>query len=347
VALLSYLLTDHELSVFVVMKDTLLIKDIPIDRKLLEQKINQFYKLSSRPPKDGSGRRGADENEPTDIKNEVTLDQVSEELYDLLIGPAKDAIADKKRIAIVPSGLLCFVPFQSLATKTSTGELSYFGDSKQVFYVNKITTVTNGRNQLLNDLKIVAVGNADNSLKNAEIEVNTLHQNFPSSVVFVGNEATKQKVLNSPGEFNILHLATHGILDYSNAENSYLVFAADKITGDDGKLKINDIYRIKNLDRFKLVTLSACETAVVQSIADGWPISTASAFIEAGVPTVIATLWKVDDKATSILVDRFYANMKTMDKVAALQNAQQFLKQQKQYSDPNYWAPFQLVGLWQ
>ena len=96
-----------------------------------------------------------------------------------------------------------------------------------------------------------------------------------------------------------------------------------------------------------MVTLSACETAVVQNIADGWPISTASAFIEAGVPTVIATLWKVDDKATSILVERFYENMKTMDKVAALQKAQQFLRQQKQYEDPNYWAPFQLVGLWQ
>ena len=75
-----------------------------------------------------------------------------------------------------------------------------------------------------------------------------------------------------------------------------------------------------------MVTLSACETSVVQNITDGWPISTASAFIEAGVPTVIATLWKVDDKATSILVEKFYDNMKTMDKVAALQNAQQFFR---------------------
>ncbi|HEY8690190.1 MAG TPA: CHAT domain-containing tetratricopeptide repeat protein, partial [Chitinophagaceae bacterium] len=345
VALLSYLLTDHELSVFVVMKDTLLIKDIPIERKLLEEKINRFYKLSAYPPtKDG--RRGAVESEETGEKNILSLDQLSEELYDLLINPAKDAIANKKRIAIVPSGLLCFVPFQSLGTKSATG-MNYFGDEKQVFYVNKITTVTNGRNESLKDLKIVAVGNADNSLANAEVEVKTLKQNFPTAMVYVGNEATKQKVLNTQGEYNILHLATHGILDYANAENSYLVFAPDKITGDDGKLKINDIYRIKNFDRFRMVTLSACETSVVQNITDGWPISTASAFIEAGVPTVIATLWKVDDKATSILVEKFYANMKTMDKVAALQNAQQFLRSQKGYDDPNYWAPFQLVGLWQ
>lgn len=347
VALLSYLLTDNELSVFIVMKDTLLIKDIPVDRKLLEKKINHFYNASSRPPsKDGRARRGVNEKGPVDEMTDLTLEQMSEELYSLLVGPARDAIEDKKRIAIVPSGLLCFVPFQSLGTK-STGGMNYFGDDKQIFYVNKITTVTNGRNESLNDLKIVAVGNADNTLENAEVEVKSLKKIFPAALVYVGKDATKQKVLNTQGEYNILHLATHGILDYANAENSYLVFAPDKITGDDGRLKINDIYRFKNFDRFRMVTLSACQTGVVQNIAEGWPISTASAFIEAGVPTVIATLWKVDDKATSILVEKFYENMKTMDKVAALQKAQLYLKQQKEYEDPNYWAPFQLVGLWQ
>ncbi len=345
VALLSYLLTDQELSVFIVTKDSLLIRDIPLDRKLLEKKIRQFYNASAHAPSKDGSRRGAGENEPVD--ETVSMEDLSAELYALLIGPAADAIADKKRIAIVPSGLLCFVPFQSLAVKDATGKANYFGDSKQVFYVNKITTVTNGRNQVLNDMKIVAVGNADNTLENAATEVKGLQQLYPSTKIYLGNEATKQKVLNTTGEYNVLHLATHGRLDYNNAENSYLVFAADKMTGDDGKLKINDIYHIKDIDRFRLVTLSACETAVVQSITEGWPISTASAFIEAGVPTVIATLWKVDDKATSILVEKFYANMKTMDKVAALQNAQQYLKQQKEYSDPNYWAPFQLVGLWQ
>lgn len=347
VALLSYLISDKELSIFIVMKDTLLIKDIPIDRKMLEQKINQFYKASARPPsKDGRAKRGVDGDDVADENKSLSIDQLSEELYALLIGPAKDAIATKKRVAIVPTGLLCFVPFQSLAAKNAVGKIQYFGDDKQVFYVDKITAVTNGRNRKLNDLKILAVGNADNSLKNAEIEVKNLQLIFPTAMVYLGNEATKEKVLNTQGEYNILHLATHGMLDYTNAENSYLVFAPDKITGDDGKLKINDIDRI-NLKRFKMVTLSACETAVTQNIVEGWPISTASAFIVAGVPTVIATLWKVDDKATSILMEKFYVNMKIMDKVEALQNAQQFLRQHKEYDDPNYWAPFQLVGLWQ
>jgi CHAT domain-containing protein len=253
----------------------------------------------------------------------------------------------KKRIAIVPNGLLTFLPFQALAFKDATGKIRYFGETRQVFYVNKITTVTNGRNQLLNDLKIVATGNADKSLENAGIEVSTLQHQFPSAKIYIGNAATKKNVLNTKGDYNILHLATHGILDYSKADKSYLVFASDKTTGDDGKLKINDIYKLSDLDRFRMVTLSACETAVIQNILEGWPVSTATAFLEAGVPTVIASLWKVDDKATSLLMERFYANMKTMDKIAALQEAQNYLRSQEKYADPFYWAPFQLVGLWE
>lgn len=349
VALLSYLITDNELSVFVATRDTLLIKDIPINRLLLEEKIQKFYAVSKRPQvKSTNAKRRADaideKDDPADSL--ITATQLSEELYNILIAPANEAIKNKKQIAIVPSGLLCIVSFQSLSTKTPSGGLKYFGEEKQIFYVDKIYTVTNGVNEKMDNLKIVAVGNADNTLKNAETEVTNFKQTFPGTMIYVGNEATKNNVLGTKGEYNILHLATHGILDYSDAENSYLVFASDKTTGDNGKLKINDIYRIKNLDRFKMVTLSACETAVVQNIADGWPISTASAFIEAGVSTVIATLWKVDDKATSIFMGKFYENMKTMQKVAALQKAQQDLRDEKEYADPYYWAPFQLVGLW-
>jgi CHAT domain-containing protein/tetratricopeptide (TPR) repeat protein len=347
VAMLSYLITPNELSVFIVMRDSLIIKDIPIDKALFERKIKSFHTLSSNPATHtGTAKRGVGDDEVRDEK-EQTLDELSQELYNILIAPAKDAIAGKKRIAIIPSGLLCYVPFHSLSTKSASGEVKYFGEEKQIFYVNKITTVTNGRNELMTEFKILAVGNPDKSLKNAETEVKNLQQMFPTALIYTGSDATKLKVLASQGSFNILHLATHGILDYSNPEESYLLFASDKIHNDDGRLKISDIGRMDNLDRYKMVTLSACETAVVQNLVEGWPISTASAFIEAGVPTVIATLWKVDDKATGILVEKFYENLKTMDKVTALQKAQEYVRGQKEYSDPYYWAPFQLVGLWQ
>src|SRR6185436_19687525 len=152
----------------------------------------------------------------------------------------------------------------------------------------------------LTDMRVVAVGNADKSLPNAEAEVKALQAKFAKSLVFLREQATKKNVLANQGDYNILHLATHGILDYSNATNSYLLLASDPATGDDGKLTIAQIQTMTDIDRFRLITLSACETAVIREVAEGWPISTASAFIEMGVPTVVATLWQVDDKATSI-----------------------------------------------
>jgi CHAT domain-containing protein/Tfp pilus assembly protein PilF len=342
VALLSYLVTEDQLSIFIVMKDSLLVKDIPVNRKLLEKKITQFYNAHANHSK--KSRRGLEDDQPEDAST-VDVERLNYELYELLLLPARDAISSKKRVAIVPSNLLSFLPFHAL--RPSGAQANYFGDDKQVFYVNKIFTVTNGRNAPFTDLKIIAAGNADHSLENAAIEVKKLSKQFPSAKVYIGNEATKSNVLGTPGDYNILHLATHGVMDYNDVRNSYLVFAIDKNASDDGKLKIKEIDTLSNLKRFSMVTLSACETAIVQNIKEGWPISTASAFVEAGVPTVIATLWKVADKPTSILMERFYSNMKTMDKVAALQEAQKYLRSQKEYADPFYWAPFQLVGLWQ
>lgn len=347
VAVISYLVTEKEISLFVVMKDTIFIKDIPIDRKRLEDKISAFYKLNARTSLTSAderrgGKVGADKTRSATA--DENRHELAAELYDILVAPVMPAIATKARVALVPSGFLSFIPFDALVHQVS-GKPIYFGEEKQLFYVNKISTVTNGGEQM-GEMKMVAVGNADKSLKHAETEVNLLHAKYTSSVLYVREQATRKNVLEKQGGFNVLHLATHGILDYTNASNSYLVLASDPSTGDDGKLTISQIQEMTDIDHFRLITLSACETAVIREVAEGWPISTASAFIEMGVSTVIATLWQVDDKATSLLMEKFYDNMKTMDKVAALQNAQLFLSRKQGYSDPYYWAPFQLVGFW-
>ena len=214
--------------------------------------------------------------------------------------------------------------------------------------MNTIRTVTSGRNRQLEQMKILAAGNADGSLENAQQEVQAIHTNFPGARIFVGDEATKKNVLGKNEDYNILHLATHGIMDYSDAKKSYILFAADKSNEDDGKLMIADIDKLTNLRHFRMVTLSACETAVIQNLTEGWPVSTATAFLNSGVSSVIATLWKVDDKATAILMEEFYKNLQQkMDKVEALQKAQIFLKNKPGFDDPYFWAPFQLVGLWE
>ena len=347
VAVISYLVTDKEMSVFVVMKDTIFIKDIPINRMLLQQKIKNFYALNAHSVNSANDIRGGKLSVAGSTPvGKSDKNQLAAELYELLIKPLIKDISQKQRIAIVPSGFLCFVPFDALIYKDEAGAIQYFGEQKQLFYVNKISTITSGFNEPVTEFRVLAVGNADKSLPNAEDEVKALQVQLPQTVIFLREQATKKNVLGNKGNFNILHLATHGILDYSNADSSYLVLASDPANHDNGRLTIAQIQSMTDIDRFRMVTLSACETAVIREVAEGWPISTASAFIEMGVPTVIATLWQVDDKATRIFINKFYEYLHTMDKVQALQQAQMYLKKQSGYEDPYYWAPFQLMGLW-
>jgi CHAT domain-containing protein len=93
--------------------------------------------------------------------------------------------------------------------------------------------------------------------------------------------------------------------------------------------------------------ISACETAISKELAKGWTISPANSFLDRRVKSVVASLWKVGDEATSILMDEFYNNLnKKMDKVDALRLAQETLSKNPRYSHPFYWGAFVIYGDW-
>lgn len=89
-------------------------------------------------------------------------------------------------------------------------------------------------------------------------------------------------------------------------------------------------------------TLSACETGLSR-IANGDDlVGLSRGFLYAGCSSLVASLWKVDDLATSYLMTRFYKEMDRTDKREALRTAQ--LETKKKYPHPYYWASFQLTG---
>ena len=101
--------------------------------------------------------------------------------------------------------------------------------------------------------------------------------------------------------------------------------------------------------RTSLVFLSACETAVENAAGNGSElISLAEAFAMAGPPTLVATLWKVDDEATSRLVLGFYSELAKgrTDTLEALRTAQLALLKDKDFALPYFWAPFVMMGSW-
>ena len=150
----------------------------------------------------------------------------------------------------------------------------------------------------------------------------------------------------------MVHFATHGNLDYQDFEQSYLTLAPSPGGQDDGRLTLKEVWRMTGFGGRRMVVLSACNTAVSEEKVAGWPNSPATAFLDIGVPTVIASLWPVDDAATSILISAFYRNLlrvnptthQAMSTAEALRAAQLALRADPRYAHPYYWGAWVLVG---
>lgn len=96
-----------------------------------------------------------------------------------------------------------------------------------------------------------------------------------------------------------------------------------------------------------MTTLSACETGIGEILSGDEIVSLENAFLFAGSPSVVATLWPVADEATAHLMDLFYeAIRKGSSRTAALAQAQRKLKSDGNYSHPFFWAAFTLHGDW-
>jgi CHAT domain-containing protein len=143
-----------------------------------------------------------------------------------------------------------------------------------------------------------------------------------------------------------VHFATHALV---NAERPYLSGLLLSLVDEQGKpqdgfLSLNQIYNL-NLPA-DLVFLSACQTAKGKEVKGEGIIGLTRAFMYAGAPRVVASLWKVDDAATAEIAKRFYRGVlkEGLRPSAALQAAQLEMSRHKLWSAPYYWAGFVLQG---
>ena len=149
-------------------------------------------------------------------------------------------------------------------------------------------------------------------------------------------------------QYRIVHFATHGLLDSGHPELSGLVLSLVNERGDPqrGFLQLQDIYNLKlSAD---LVVLSACETALGKEVRGEGLVGLTRGFMYAGAPSVVASLWNVDDMATAELMGRFYGAMlrQGLRPSAALRQAQIEMHAQKRWLSPNYWGAFVIQGDW-
>jgi CHAT domain-containing protein/Tfp pilus assembly protein PilF len=149
-------------------------------------------------------------------------------------------------------------------------------------------------------------------------------------------------------QYRIVHFATHGLLDNEHPELSGLVLSLVGPDGNprDGYLDLEDVYNLTLSS--DLVVLSACETGLGKEVHGEGLIGLTRGFMYAGASRVVASLWNVDDIATSELMSEFYKAMLRDGRppAAALRQAQLAMWKQKRWSDPYYWAAFTIQGEW-
>jgi CHAT domain-containing protein/Tfp pilus assembly protein PilF len=163
---------------------------------------------------------------------------------------------------------------------------------------------------------------------------------FPDSqrVLLTGAGATEKAVKRLAGDREVLHFATHGLISDDRPLASSLLLAAGG--GEDGYLRTDEVFAL-DLEA-DLAVLSGCSTGLGRLTGDGL-VGLTRAFLYAGAPSVVVSLWDVSDRATAFLMDRFYAQLRAgRGKAAALRAAQ--LASRRRFGHAALWAAFVLVG---
>lgn len=149
-------------------------------------------------------------------------------------------------------------------------------------------------------------------------------------------------------DYRIVHFATHGLINNQNPDLSGVVLSLVDEQGrsQNGFLRLYDIYNLK-LDA-ELVVLSACQTALGKEIKGEGLVGLTRGFMYAGAPRVVASLWRVDDRASADIMSRFYSAMLKdgLRPAAALRAAQVAMLKEKRWQSPHYWAAFTIQGEW-
>ncbi|MCS6820924.1 MAG: tetratricopeptide repeat protein, partial [Microscillaceae bacterium] len=355
-AVVSYFLSNQDLYIIVADKNKVTGKKVKVSKAELD-KVIMGLRTQIIFKKKEIKARALDASKEDEYRKTTVTDTLQTEKYNILaekaymwlINPIHEEIKDKKTLAIIPTGKLYLLPFQIIGKTLKNGEFSPLIEQFNLFYTNLGDVFDNleeGENHFKN-AKIIVFANPDNTLPNTELEAIAIKKIFPNAATYVKNEATEDKIKAiTQANYNAIHFATHGNLDCDNPLESYLTMA--KNSRSDGKFKVTELFNLNVLENTRLVVLSACQTAVIDLKTDNHndPVSPASAFINQNVKSVLASLWSVDDEATSILMASFYNNIKTMPLLQAIRKAQIDLSKNPKYTSPYFWAPFILIGSW-
>jgi len=309
--------------------------------------------------------------------------QHANRLSEMLLGPVADVIKGKT-ILVVADGAIHYLPFAALPEPWKQGSSEPVPlivgheivslPSASILATRRQTSRTGS-----NEEKLIAIladpvfSPTDSRVKNqspassqqslklteevslsrlpaTEDEAQSIMEIIPSGtgMMATGFDADRTMALSSElGQYKIVHFATHGVVDVENPELSgiFLSLVSPEGKSTQGLMQLHDIYNM-DLSNTQLVVLSACETALGKEVRGEGLVGLSRGFIYAGASSVVASLWKVDDRATTKLMTQFYKGIfeEGLTASAALRKAKLSMWQQSRYRAPFYWAAFELQG---
>lgn len=300
------------------------------------------------------------------------------ELYRLLIAPVADRLAGCRTLCIIPHGPLHYVPFHALYTEED-GRPRYLVEDAALLYAPSATVLLDYCQRKPASAQtgalVLAYGGAPDAgvtgrspfLRHALAEGRSVAAALgDGSALHCGADAQRARIFQEAGRYRFLHFACHGRFDPRYPLASRLELA-------DGVLDAADILQRVQLDA-DLVALGSCETGLSALRRGDELIGLTRAFMYAGTPAVLVSLWRVDDHSTRILMERFYRELTAQGgatKAEALRRAQLALMRltrgelrsqlardgeaaeggsvlqpmdEHPYAHPYYWAGFCLIG---
>jgi CHAT domain len=259
---------------------------------------------------------------------------------------------------LVPHGDLHYLPLHALKVQGR-----YLIERNPVFYTPSASVMKyceskgSGRRE-----SALVFGDSLGDLTHAKDEAGMVADLFGVEP-YLGDRATKSVVTDSfeehGGLIDVLHFACHGEFRFAEPLKSCVMLAPPYRDDtkeirciEDRDLTAEQILQLEM--RAELVTLSACESGVSERHPGDELVGLSRSLIYAGTPSVLASLWRVNDRSTGLLMERFYSDWldevprseSAMTKARALQRAQQQVMGHAGLEHPYYWSPFILVGGW-
>lgn len=362
--LLEYLVTRKGITVLSISSEQAHVAELAYPADSLARAVKRFRgRLSNIKAFSEDGERAREE-----------LRHYGEHFYEQLLQASLEAHNPEglQRLYVIPDGVLSYLPFESFligsAREVALHKWPYvlrkyavaYGFSASIWLDQRQQERQQGGGRLLGiapkydegtpslaasrSAALRSVRDLLGDLPGAREEVTQLEEDF-QGLYLLNDAATESRFRDTMNAFSVIHLAMHGLLNDEEPMISSLIFTEN---GDSLNDNFLHAYEIANMDlNAQLVVLSACETGIGELQKGEGVMSLGRSFMYAGTPSLVYSLWKVNDKATTKLMRYFYENLSDGAPIeVCLQYAKRRYLDEAEglESHPFYWAGFAPLG---